>query len=458
MLRKVLLISSGHAAASMMRLIPFEDYGIAATFAVAMAVVEMASQLGLQQMIVQAREGDDPKFQAALQGFQVLRGVIAGVTLFVFADAVATFLKIPDVAWAYQVMALVPVLNALQHFDIHRLNRERRFLPMVMTSAVPALVSLLAIWPLAVWMNDYRVMLYALIVQAVVAVATSHLMAERPYRMSLDRAIIGQALSFGWPLLVNGVLLFATFQGDKIIVARELGMAPLAVFAMGVTLTLTPTLVMAKSAQNLFLPDMSRAAKIRDTAPAEFANLSHAMIQAAIVNGSLVVVAILLFGPWLISTVLGTKFASLLPILVLFGVQQGLRVLKTGPNVIALACGNTTNAMLSNLIRVLSLPVAWWAVAHNNGGLVTLLVIAICTEVLGFLVAVTQVKWRFTMTVRRSLPALGIGAAIVGAAAATTYTSAPMIARAAYWACPLLLALLCVAVPDLRRFIFAKRS
>ena len=440
------------------RLIAVEDYGIAATFAVAMAAVEMASQLGLQQMIVQAREGDDPKFQAALQGFQVLRGVIAGIALFVFADAVAIFLKIPDVAWAYQVMALVPVLNALQHFDIHRFNRDMRFLPLVLTSAVPALVSLLAIWPLAAWMNDYRVMLYALVLQAVMAFVTSHLVAERPYRMTLDRAIIGQALSFGWPLLVNGVLLFAVFQGDKIIVGRELGMAPLAFFGMGVTLTLTPTLVMAKSAQNLFLPNLSHAAIVRDTAPAEFAQLSQAMIQAAILNGALVVVVILLFGPWLIATVLGAKYAPLLPILVLFGVQQGLRVLKTGPNVIALACGNTTNAMLSNLIRVLSLPVAWWAVAHQDGGLVTLLVIAICAEVLGFLVAVTQVKWRFALSVRRSLPALGIGAAIMGAAATTTFSNAPMVVSAAYWASPVLLAVLCVAVPDLRRFIFAKRS
>lgn len=440
------------------RLIPFEDYGIAATFAVAMAVVEMASQFGLQQMIVQAHEGDDPKFQAALQGFQVLRGVIAGVALFVFADTVATFLKIPDVAWAYQVMALVPVLNALQHFDIHRLNREKRFLPMVMTSAVPALVSLLAILPLAAWMNDYRVMLYALIVQAVVAVAISHLMAERPYRMSLDRAIIGQALSFGWPLLVNGVLLFATFQGDKIIVARELGMAPLAVFAMGVTLTLTPTLVMSKSAQNLFLPDMSRAAKIRDTEPAEFTKLSQAMMQITMVNGALVVVTILLFGPWLILTLLGTKFESLLPILILFAVQQGLRVLKTGPNSIALACGDTVNAMLSNFIRVLSLPVAWWAVAHNGGGLVTLLVIAIGAEALGFVVAVMLVRWRFALSVRRNLPVLGIGTAIMVAATSTAFASSTTSVFGAYWASPVLLALLYFAVPDLRRFIFVRVS
>ncbi len=467
MLRKIVLILSGNAAASLMllarnllvaRLIPVEDYAIAATFAVAMAFVEMASQLGLQQMIVQARDGNDPKFQAALQGFQVLRGIISGVALFVFAQAFATFLRIPDVAWTYQVMALVPVLNALQHFDIHRLNREMRFLPMVLTTAVPAFISLVLVWPLAIWMNDYRVMLYALIAQAVVATVTSHLTAERRYALSLDRVIIGQALSFGWPLLINGLLLFAVFQGDKIIVGRELGLAPLAIFAMGVTLTLTPTLVLSKSGQNLFLPNLSRLAKTRVDQPQPFFQMSHAMVQFAVVNGALVVVAILLFGPWLVSSVLGDKYAALIPLLILFAVQQGVRVWKTGPNVVALACGNTVNAMLSNLVRVLSLPLAWWVVVNGAGdaGLVTLLFIGIAAEILGFLVSAIQVKWRYGFSYRRSAAAIGVSGLVMITAAMTVLSNDPAVARAAYWVSPALFAGLCAVVPDLRRLVFDK--
>ncbi|MBU0862361.1 MAG: oligosaccharide flippase family protein, partial [Alphaproteobacteria bacterium] len=127
MFRSALLILSGNAAAALLllarnlivaRMIPVADYGVAATFAIAMAVVEMASALGLQQQIVQARNGDDPRFQAALQGFQVLRGVLSGAVLFVSAGLIADALNVPKAAWAYRVMALVPVLNALVHFDI----------------------------------------------------------------------------------------------------------------------------------------------------------------------------------------------------------------------------------------------------------------------------------------------------------------------------------------------------
>ena len=204
-------------------MIPVADYGVAATFALAMGVVEMASTLGLQQQIIQAKEGDDPRFQAALQGFQLLRGVISGAVLFAVAGPFARFLGIPEVIWAYQILAVVPILNALQHFDIHRLNRHMRFGPLLMTGTVPATAALALAWPLAVWFGDWQVMLWSIIAQAAIGALTSHLMAERPYQLVWDRTVISGSLRFGWPLLVNAILMFLVFQGDKLIVSRALG-------------------------------------------------------------------------------------------------------------------------------------------------------------------------------------------------------------------------------------------
>ena len=461
MLRKALLILSGNAAASLLlfarnlviaRLIPVEDYGIASTFAIAMSVVEMASQLGLQQMIVQAREGEDPHFQAALQGFQVLRGVISGVVLFLAAGLVADFLNIPEVAWAYQVMALVPVLNALQHFDIHRMNRDMRFWPLILTGAVPALLSLAVLWPLTAWFGDYRVMLYALIVQAAIATITSHATAERPYRLVLDRAIMARSLAFGWPLLINGFLLFAVFQGDKLIVGRELGMAPLAIFSMGVTLTLTPTLVLGKSAQNFFLPQLGRLATSRDEDPAPFATVAQAMLQATLLSSCLLVVAILLLGPLLVSVALGDKYAELIPLLALFAVQQGLRSFRTGPNVIALSGGHTVNAMLSNAVRVASLPLAWWVIA-GGGSIASLLTIAVIAEILGFMVAMAMAQRSLSLSFRPSWPAISLSALIM-LTVGMTFVS-PGLATVGLWSSAILFVPLVWSMKEFRHSIRA---
>lgn len=400
-----MILLSGNAFASLLllarnlivaRLISVEDYGIAATFAVAMAVVEMMSALGLQQQIVQAKEGDDPHFQTALQGFQVLRGVISGVALFLIAGPLARFLGIGEVAWAYQLLALVPALNALQHFDIHRMSRQMVFGPMLMTGAAPAFLSVLAIWPLSAWYGDYTVMLYAILIQAAVGTITSHLVAERPYRLAFDREIIGNSLRFGWPILMNGLLMFLVFQGDKLIVGRELGMEPLAIFAMGMTLTLTPTLVLAKSASNYFLPPLSR---MQHDGQAAFNELALVTIQAVLSASLLLLLALALLGPALIELLLGEKYASLQALLVWFAIMQTLRVLKAAPAIIALAAGKSANPMIANLVRIMALPLCWY-VAATSGDLKLIIWIAILGELAGHIVAMALIGKRVQLNDR----------------------------------------------------------
>jgi len=367
------------------RLIPVEDYGIAATFAVVMAMVEMASAFGLQQQIVQSKDGDVPRFQAALQAFQVLRGLLAGIVLFLISAPIAQFLGIPEVIWAYQLLALVPVIKAFEHFDIHRLNRQMRFWPMILSGTVPALLSLLMVWPLAVWLSDWRVLLYAILAHMGLTVILSHLMAERPYRLVFDRAIMGGSLRFGWPILANSILLFLVFQGDKLIVGHVLGMEALAIFAMGMMLTLNPTMVLAKSAQNFFLPQMSREFS-RGNETEKFYSMAHSAIQTNIFNGAIVVLFFSLVGPYLIAALFHGKYDGLIPLFGIFAILNGIRVFKSGPAQVALASGHAANAMISNIPRVLALPLAWWLL-ESGGSLVHVLWLGCGAELTGFAVS-----------------------------------------------------------------------
>ena len=389
MLRSVVMILSGNAAASLLlllrnllvaRLLPVADYGIAATFAMIMAVVEMASAFGLQQQIIQSKDGDDPRFQAALQGFQLMRGVISGAVLFAIAAPVARFMGIPEVTGAYQILALAPVVKALAHLDIHRLNRGLRYGPLLLAGALPPLLSLLATWPLALWLGDWRVMLWAVLLQVAVGTLASHLLAERPWRIAYDPAIYRGSLKFGWPLLINGVLLFLVFQGDKLIVGRELGMSDLAIFSMGMTLMLTPGLVFSRSLQSFFLPRLSAAKG------AQFNGLALAASELSLLFGTALVVASALLGGLFVDLVLGEKYAPLTPLLVWLAVVQSLRGMKSGTAVAALAQAQTGNAMLANLLRVAVLPLAWVLLA-GGGDLRGLLVLALLGELAGVVLA-----------------------------------------------------------------------
>lgn len=371
------------------RLISVEDYGIAATFALSMAVVEMASGLGIQQLIVQDKNGDDPEFQAGLQAVHLIRSLLSAAMLFLLAPVIARFLGIPEVAWAYQVLAIIPGIRGLEHFDMHRLNRRNIYTPIILHTAIPAVVSLVAVWPLVQFFGDYRVMLYAMLLQWVLGVVVSHLVARRRYGLSFDRAIIRKCLNFGWPVMVNNVLMFFVLQGDKAIVARELGMETFAVFAMGVTLMMVPVFVASKSEQMFFLPRLSSA----QSDPDRFNRLALTAMQVSLTTGLLLVLGVLLLGEPVVRFLLGEKYAALIPLLIWLAVQQAVRGFKGGSTSPALARAFTTNAMIANIVRLLVLPVVWYG-AINGMSLVWIIIVSILGELVSYFTSLWLVRTR----------------------------------------------------------------
>lgn len=460
MLKSAILVLTGSVFSSLAlllrnllvaRLISAENFGIAATFALSMAVLEMISAIGLQQLIVQAENGEDPNLQAGLQGFHLLRGIFSGVILFSLAHPLAQFLGIAEVAWAYQVLAVVPVLRGFMHFDIYRTQRKMLFLPLMFSKVAPALLSVFLIWPFFKLFGDYRVMLYAYIVQWGGMTLASHFMAQRSYRLTMDRSVILHALQFGWPLLINNVLLMLVFQGDKLIVGREMGMTSLAILALGFTLTLTPMLVVAQSLQTFLLPQLSAVKMDQE----RFTPLALATLQANLAGGLLFVVVVIVAGEMVVETLYGAKYAALVPLLTWLAILQTFRLFREGCSTVALSQGHTSNAMIGNMFRVLSIPVSWY-VAATGGSLLEIIWIATVAEVLGFFTSMGLVIYRLELRLSALLGPLGLALFVLVLAAALQMKAFSDLASGANWVTGGIAAVSLLGIAmmkDLRRYI-----
>lgn len=389
MLRTAFLILSGNIFNALAlflrnmliaRLLSVKDYGIASTFSISLAIVEMMISFGLHQMIVQSKRGNDPSFQAALQGFNLLRSLIACLALFLLAAPIAHFLGVEEVIWAYQLLAIVPLLTGAMHFDIHRLNRQMIYLPIIMTYALSATLSIVVIWPLYKIFGDYRVMLFAMVFQHALALIFSHIFAMRAYQIRFDRGVISAAFKFGWPLWVDTILLFGIFNGEKLIVGHELHIEVLAVFTLGFSLTMAPTLIVNRSVQSFFLPQLSAARDDNN----RFMHLSTTTLQTFLASGSMATLAIYFLGGPFILHFFGDKYVAVIPLLPLLAVFQSIRVFKGAMSTIALSLGLTKIPMMINIIRVGFLPFAWYVVMLNNS-LYSLILIGILGELMSFI-------------------------------------------------------------------------
>ena len=384
MIRTAALLLTGNAFSSLIlfarnlvvvRLISIEDYGIAATFLMALSVLEMASHIGLQRLIVQDKRGEDPAFQASLQGFHLVRAVVISALLFLCAGLIADFFRIPEQAWAFQVLAIARLADGFMHFDLFRAHRSMNFRSQIIALNLAYGTAFLAIFPLALLFDDYRVMLFSIVLQFVVLAGISHALAERRYTLALDPKVIRYAFSFGWPLMLNGGVLFAVYNAEKLIVARALDLTAMALVAMGVTLTLTPSLILIRTLGEFFLPKLS---EFQDN-PVRFSQIGHMTVQAHLLGGMVVTVATAIATIPLIVPILGPDFAPLTGLLPLFAALEAIRICRGAAGPISVARGYTRNDIITNLVRVAFLPVGYLAIV-NGYGLTTLIGIGILAE------------------------------------------------------------------------------
>lgn len=419
MIRGGLILSSGNAAAALLslarniviaRLISVEDFGIASTFAITMALLEMASNFSLDRLLVQARDGDVPHFLSTLHAMQAIRGLVGALVLFAAAGPIAGLFGVTDVAWAYQALALVPLLRGLAHLDMFRRQRVMQFAPAVTVEGAAQLLSSLAALPLALWLVDWRAMLFAILLQQLVYTFASHVIAVRPYRWGWDRDAVRHALRFGWPLLLNGLLMFGLFQGDRIIIGSLIGMAELGWFSVAFSLTFMPAMVLGMTLQSFFLPQLAQA---QDDSLA-FRRLYLVTMQASLALGVALTVAFSLVGPALVVLLYGAKYEPATAVVVLLALVQGLRLARIGASVTATAKANTTNPLYANMVRSIALPIAAVSVILG-GGIISVVVIAIAGEAIALLVSLLLLRNRLSLPLSgMRIPVIaGVGAFVL---------------------------------------------
>lgn len=337
------------------RLISPANFGIAATFAMTFALLEMISNLAADTLLIQSQEGNDPSFEDTAHLWQAGRGMANAVVLFAVAGLASRLFADPQAEWAFRVIALVPLISGFTHFDKSRLQRQMKFGPAVRVDIIAGVLVTLAALPLAFWLRSYSAMVWILILQATITVAASHWVAERRYGWAWDRRHVKQILAFGWPLAINGLLMFLIFEGDRFTIGAanqmfggtKFSLADLGVYSITFALTMAPAMMVVKVASSLFLPLLSSVQNARAQFNQRYLSCSEALsLMAAVIS-----IPFIISGGWLVTLVYGQKYAAAATFVGWLGAMWAVRILRVGPTLAAMALGDTENSLISNIAR-----------------------------------------------------------------------------------------------------------
>lgn len=240
------------------RILAKSDFGIAATFAMVMAILEFSGKLAVARFVVQDKDGDRPEFIATAHFVQFAASVLSTISMLLAAIPIAKLFGIEGHENAFLLLAFFPLLKGLEHLDTARMERELHFLPSSICALAPQVLITIAAWPLARGLPDYRAVLLLLAIKGVGTTVMTHILAERPYRWAVNKVYAAGMIRFGWPLLLNGFLMFGVFQGDQFLVGHYYSMTDLGTYAAAATLATAPMFIFARILSSVMLPLMAQ--------------------------------------------------------------------------------------------------------------------------------------------------------------------------------------------------------
>ena len=188
--------------------------------------------------------------------------------------------------------------------------------------------------------------------------------------------------------------------------------------------------------------------------------MARVTLQAAILTGAITVAVMTVLSGPVVHYLLGVRYNDLFHLLVPLAALSGMRICKSGPSVVALARGRTGNAMISNLPRLVALPLVW-IVLENGGGLLQIVWLGLGAEFLGYSLAMFLVRKQGV-----GVPYAAIGLFLAHMAATLAMSLSLDSGYLADWpwagnypglTAVVLLPFLLIAMPDLRHYVTRRR-
>ncbi len=343
------------------RLLTPADFGVASTFWLTTGFLATLTQFGVEQMLIRDKDGDSEKLGATAQMFFLLRGAFLGCIIFLFAGPFMNLLGAPFAANSFRWIGLASILSGLAHRDTLRMQRDMRFGPSILAQLGPDVIVTALAWPIAAWFGDYSAFVVFSILQSFLSVVTSHLLAERRFRLGWDPSIARKCLEFGWPLLLNTMLMFFVLQGDRIVLAKAYTQAELGIYSVAISIALTPSMMLMSAASQLIVPAL---AKVQDS-PVPFRSQYQKFLFIIGCFAIMLTGAFVCLGPRLIELIYGNKYALAGAVIGPLAFSQSIRLLRVMPTTAALAKGDTKNSLYSNLIRLLGFVAAVFVGAQH---------------------------------------------------------------------------------------------
>jgi len=350
------------------RLLVPEYFGIMAIANTIRIGLELFSDLGIGQSIIQNKNGEDPDFRNTAWTVQILRGMaLWGISLIAtwplakfYGDDRPEYFTI--LLWLIPLVSLTSLIDGFRSTAVPVLKRRMQLGKLTMFELFAQVVFLVV---LVVWCyfspSVFALAAGGLFGSTFQTVGTFFLMRDHRHRLAWNPVVMREILKFGQWMFVATALMFAAGQADRLILGKLLTFGELGVYTIAYTMSDFPRAIFRMLGDRVLFPVVAQ----RSDLPRSELRLKLLLQRRKLLLGGIALLTFLtVAGDWIIYFLYDNRYEAatwMMPILCA-GIWFSLLYQTTGPALLGL--GKPVYAAQSNLARLITvaalLPVGFY--------------------------------------------------------------------------------------------------
>ena len=223
------------------RLLVPEYFGLMTVVNTLRIGIELFSDIGILQSIVNNKRGDEPVFLNTAWTLQTIRGVILWLFLLIVTFPIATFYHDQNLLWLIPITGISSILDGFCSTSVYSLHRRLQLGKLIRFDLIVQVLTLatLIIWSLL--SPGLNALAFGVIAGSIYKMVGSHwLIRGYSNRFAWDRDAVTDILTFAKWLFVASAVMFLNDQADRLILAKLLSFRLLGVYAIAYTLAGIP--------------------------------------------------------------------------------------------------------------------------------------------------------------------------------------------------------------------------
>ena len=204
------------------RLLAPDAFGLMATVMASVVVVEVFSEVGLKQSVIQNKRGAEESFLNIIWWISSLRGVILYIIGYFIAPFICDFYEKPELLLLIRVGFLSILFNGFLSPRVHVLEKEMRFKKWVILMQGSGVLGVLIAIVLAFYLQNVWALVFGYIAESFVRCALSYLFVPIKPQWNLNRVFLQDILTFSKRMFGLPILTMLFLQTDVFVIGKVL--------------------------------------------------------------------------------------------------------------------------------------------------------------------------------------------------------------------------------------------